>query len=105
MGITTSREEGKQTHIYLDALTPTILCPAPRAREDSDPPRGASTVTPYDTGKVKIGLAYVKPYYCETDARLQRALLEDEIVNRQELTAVAFIMAAVFIAAVLMIVL
>lgn len=105
MGITTSREEGKQTHIYLDALTPTILCPAPRAREDSDPPRGASTVTPYDTGKVKIGLAYVKPYYCETDARLQRALLEDETVNRQELTAVAFIMAAVFIAAVLMIVL
>lgn len=62
-------------------------------------------MTPYDTGKVKIGLAYVKPYYCETDARLQRALLEDEIVNRQELTAVAFIMAAVFIAAVLMIVL
>lgn len=105
MGITTSREEGKQTHIYLDALTPTILCPAPRAREDSDPPRGTSTVTPYDTGKVKIGLAYVKPYYCETDARLQRALLENETVNRQELTAVAFIMAAVFIAAVLMIVL
>lgn len=62
-------------------------------------------MTPYDTGKVKIGLAYVKPYYCETDARLQRALLENETVNRQELTAVAFIMAAVFIAAVLMIVL
>ena len=105
MGITTSREEGKQTHIYLDALAPTILCPAPRAREDSDPPRGTSPVTPYDTGKVKIGLAYVKPYYCETDARLQKLLLENEIVNRQELTAVAFIMAAVFIAAVLMIVL
>ena len=101
MGTTTSREEGKQTHIYLDALTPTILCPAPRAREDSDPPRGASTVTP----KVKIGLAYVKPYYCETDARLQDLLLENKIVDRQELTAVAFIMAAVFIAAVLMIVL
>ena len=103
MGITTSREEGKQTHIYLDALTPTILCPAPRAREDSDPPRGTSPVTPYDTGKVKIGLAYVKPYYCETDARLQKLLLENEIVNRQELTAIAFVMAAVFIAAVLMI--
>ena len=105
MGITTSREEGKQTHIYLDALTPTILCPAPRAREDSDPPRGAGIVTPYDTGKVKIGLAYVKPYYCETDARLQKLLLENEIVNRQELTAVAFVMAAVFIAAVMMIIL
>ena len=105
MGITTSREEGKQTHIYLDALAPTILCPAPRAREDSDSPRGTSPVTPYDTGKVKIGLAYVKPYYCETDARLQKLLLENEIVNRQELTAVAFIMAAVFIAAVMMIIL
>ena len=105
MGITTAREEGKQTHIYLDALTPTILCPAPRAREDSDPPRGAGTVTPYDTGKVKIGLAYVRPYYCETDARLQKLLLEDEIVERQELTAVAFVMAAVFIAAVMMIIL
>ena len=105
MGITTSREEGKQTHIYLDALAPTILCPAPRAREDSDPPRGTGTVTPYDTGKVKIGLAYQKPYYCETDARLQKLLLENEIVNRQELTAVAFVMAAVFIAAVMMIVL
>ena len=103
MGITTSREDGKQTHIYLDALAPTILCPAPRAREDSDPSRSASTVTPYDTGKVKIGLAYVKPYYCETDERLQKLLLENEIVNRQELTAVAFVMAAVFIAAVLMI--
>lgn len=101
MGTTTTREEDKQTHIYLDALTPTVLCPAPRAREDSDPPRGASTVTP----KVKIGLAYVKPYYCETDARLQDLLLENKIVDRQELTAVAFIMAAVFIAAVLMIVL
>jgi len=105
MGTTTSREEGKQTHIYLDALAPTILCPAPRAREDSDPPRGTSIVTPYDTGKVKIGLAYVRPYYCETDARLQKLLLESEIVNRQELTAVAFIMAAVFIAAVMMIIL
>ena len=103
MGITTSREEGKQTHIYLDALTPTILCPAPRAREDSDPPRSTSTVTPYDTGKVKIGLAYVKPYYCETDARLQKLLLENEIVNRQELTAVAFVMAVIFIAALVMV--
>ena len=103
MGITTSREEGKQTHIYLDALAPTILCPAPRAREDSDPPRGTSPVTPYDTGKVKIGLAYQKPYHCETDARLQKLLLENEIVNRQELTAVAFVMAAVFIAGVAMI--
>ena len=105
MGITTSREEGKQTHIYLDALAPTILCPAPRAREDSDPPRSASPVTPYDTGKVKIGLAYVKPYYCETDARLQKLLLEDEIVERQELTAVAFVMAVIFIAALVMVVL
>ena len=103
MGITTSREEGKQTHIYLDALAPTILCPAPRAREDSDPPRSTSTVTPYDTGKVKIGLAYVKPYYCETDARLQKLLLENEIVNRQELTAVAFVMAVIFIAALVMV--
>ena len=103
MGTTTSREEGKQTHIYLDALTPTILCPAPRAREDSDPPRSTSTVTPYDTGKVKIGLAYVKPYYCETDARLQKLLLENEIVNRQELTAVAFVMAVIFIAALVMV--
>ncbi len=105
MGITTAREEGKQTHIYLDALTPTILCPAPRAREDSDPPRGTSPVTPYDTGKVKIGLAYQKPYHCETDARLQKLLLENEIVNRQELTAIAFVMAAVFIAALMMIIL
>ena len=105
MGITTSREDGKQTHIYLDALAPTILCPAPRAREDSDPPRGTSPVTPYDTGKVKIGLAYVKPYYFETDARLQKLLLENKIVDRQELTAVAFVMAAVFIAAVMMIIL
>ena len=105
MGATTSREEGKQTHIYLDALAPTILCPAPRAREDSDPPRSASPVTPYDTGKVKIGLAYVKPYYCETDARLQKLLLEDEIVERQELTAVAFVMAVIFIAALVMVVL
>jgi hypothetical protein len=103
MGTTTAREEGKQTHIYLDALAPTILCPAPRAREDSDPPRGASTVTPYDTGKVKIGLAYVRPYYCETDARLQKLLLENEIVNRQELTAVAFVMAVIFIAALMMV--
>ena len=103
MGITTSREDGKQTHIYLDALAPTILCPAPRAREDSDPPRGTSPVTPYDTGKVKIGLAYQKPYHCETDARLQKLLLEDEIVDRQQITAIAFVMAAVFIAAVLMI--
>ena len=101
MGATTTREEDKQTHIYLDALTPTVLCPAPRAREDSDPPRGTSTVTP----KVKIGLAYVKPYYCETDARLQDLLLENKIVDRQELTAVAFVMAAVFIAAVMMIIL
>jgi hypothetical protein len=31
--------------------------------------------------------------------------LESEIVNRQELTAVAFVMAAVFIAAVMMIIL
>ena len=105
MGTITSREEGKQTHIYLDALAPTILCPAPRAREDSDSPRGTSIVTPYDTGKVKIGLAYVRPYYCETDARLQRALLENEAGARQELTAIAFVMAAVFIAAVLMILL
>jgi hypothetical protein len=103
MGTTTAREEGKQTHIYLDALAPTILCPAPRAREDSDPPRGASTMTPYDTGKVKIGLAYQKPYYCETDARLQKLLLENEIVNRQELTAMAFVMAVIFIAALVMV--
>ena len=105
MGITTSREEGKQTHIYLDALAPTILCPAPRAREASDPPRGPGVVTPYDTGKVKIGLAYVKPYHCETDARLQKLLLEDEIVDRQQIAAIAIVMAAVFVAAVLMIVL
>ena len=104
MGITTAREEGKQTHIYLDALAPTILCPAPRAREDSDPPRGTSIVTPYDTGKVKIGLAYHRKIEYATDAYLQRALLE-KAADRQELTAVAFIMAAVFIAAVLMIVL
>jgi hypothetical protein len=57
------------------------------------------------TPKVKIGLAYVKPYYCETDARLQDLLLENKIVDRQELTAVAFVMAAVFIAAVMMIIL
>ena len=55
------------------------------------------------TPKVKIGLAYVRPYYCETDARLQDLLLENKIVNRQELTAVAFIMAAVFIAALVMV--
>ena len=62
-------------------------------------------MTPYDTGKVKIGLAYQKPYYCETDARLQKLLLENEAVNRQELTAVAFVMAAVFVAALMMIIL
>ena len=61
-------------------------------------------MTPYDTGKVKIGLAYVRPYYCETDARLQRALLE-QAADRQHITAVAFVMAAVFIAAVMMIIL
>lgn len=105
MGTIATREENKQTHIYLDALAPTILCPAPRAREDSDSSRGASTVTPYDTGKVKIGLAYVKPYYCETDTRLQKLLLENKIVDRQELTAVAFVMAAVFMAALMMIIL
>ena len=60
-------------------------------------------MTPYDTGKVKIGLAYVRPYYCETDARLQKLLLENEIVNRQELTAVAFVMAVIFIAALMMV--
>ena len=60
-------------------------------------------MTPYDTGKVKIGLAYVKPYYCETDARLQKLLLENEIVNRQELTAVAFVMAVISIAALVMV--
>ena len=62
-------------------------------------------MTPYDTGKVKIGLAYVRPYYCETDARLQKLLLEDEIVERQQITAIAFVMAAVFIAALMMIIL
>ena len=62
-------------------------------------------MTPYDTGKVKIGLAYVKPYHCETDARLQKLLLEDEIVDRQQIAAIAIVMAAVFVAAVLMIVL
>ena len=102
MGITTAREEGKQTHIYLDALTPTILCPAPRAREDSDPPRGASTVTPYDTGKVKIGLAYHRKIEYATDAYLQRALLE-KAADRQNVTAVGFVMVAVFMAAVMMI--
>lgn len=60
-------------------------------------------MTPYDTGKVKIGLAYQKPYYCETDARLQKLLLENEIVNRQELTAMAFVMAVIFIAALVMV--
>jgi hypothetical protein len=55
------------------------------------------------TPKVKIGLVYQKPYYCETDARLQKLLLENEIVNRQELTAVAFVMAAIFIAALVMV--
>ena len=61
-------------------------------------------MTPYDTGKVKIGLAYQRKIEYATDAYLQRALLE-KAADRQELTAVAFIMAAVFIAAVLMIVL
>ena len=102
MGITTSREEGKQTHIYLDALAPTILCPAPRAREDSDPPRSTSTVTPYDTGKVKIGLAYHRKIEYATDAYLQRALLE-KAADRQNVTAVGFVMVAVFMAAVMMI--
>ena len=59
-------------------------------------------MTPYDTGKVKIGLAYVRPYYCETDARLQRALLE-KAADRQNVTAVGFVMVAVFMAAVMMI--
>ena len=59
-------------------------------------------MTPYDTGKVKIGLAYQRKIEYATDAYLQRALLE-QAADRQNVTAVAFIMAAVFIAAVLMI--
>ena len=59
-------------------------------------------MTPYDTGKVKIGLAYQRKIEYATDAYLQRALLE-KAADRQHITAVAFVMAAVFIAAVLMI--
>ena len=46
MGTTGIREEDKQTHLYLDALAPTVLCFAPRAREASDPAGSKGTVTP-----------------------------------------------------------
>jgi hypothetical protein len=59
-------------------------------------------MTPYDTGKVKIGLAYQRKIEYATDAFLQRALLE-EAADRQQITAVAFVMVAVFMAAVAMI--
>ena len=58
--------------------------------------------TPYNTGKVKIGLAYQRKIEYATDAFLQRALLEDA-ADRQHITAVAFIMAACFAAAIAMI--
>lgn len=59
-------------------------------------------MTPYDTGKVKIGLAYQRKVEYATDARLQRALLE-KAADRQNVTAVGFVMVTVFMAAVMMI--
>jgi len=59
-------------------------------------------MTPYDTGKVKIGLAYQRKIEYATDAYLQRALLE-EAADRQHITAVGFVMVAIFMAAVAMI--
>ena len=59
-------------------------------------------MTPYNTGKVKIGLAYQRKIEYATDAYLQRALLE-EAADRQQITAVAFVMVAIFLAAVMMI--
>jgi len=60
---------------------------------------------PYDTGKVKIGLAYQKPYHCETDERLQELLLKDEIVYEQNLAAMAFALFAIFAVGIAVIVL
>lgn len=60
---------------------------------------------PYDTGKVKIGLAYQKPYHCETDERLQELLLKEEIVYEQNLAAMAFALFAIFAVGIAMIVL
>ena len=59
-------------------------------------------MTPYNTGKVKIGLAYQRKIEYATDAYLQRALLEGA-ADRQHITAIAFVMVAVFMAAVMMI--
>jgi hypothetical protein len=61
--------------------------------------------TPYDTGKVKIGLAYQKPYYCETDERLQVLLLKEEVVYEQNLAVMAFAMFAIFAVGIAVIVL
>lgn len=58
--------------------------------------------TPYNTGKVKIGLAYQRKIEYATDAYLQRVLLE-QAADRQHITAVAFVMAACFAAAIAMI--
>ena len=60
---------------------------------------------PYDTGKVKIGLAYQKPYHCETDERLQVLLLREEVVHQQNLAALAFALFAIFAVGIAMIVL
>lgn len=61
--------------------------------------------TPYDTGKVKIGLAYQKPYHCETDERLQVLLLKEEVVYEQNLAVMAFAMFAIFAVGIAVIVL
>lgn len=62
-------------------------------------------MTPYNTGKVKIGLAYQKPYHCETDERLQVLLLKEEVVYEQNLAVMAFAMFAIFAVGIAMIVL
>ena len=58
--------------------------------------------TPYNTGKVKIGLAYQRKIEYATDAYLQRALLEKDI-DRQYITAIAAVMFSAFFAAIAMI--
>lgn len=62
-------------------------------------------MTPYNTGKVKIGLAYQKPYHCETDERLQVLLLKEEVVYEQNLAVMAFAMFAIFAVGIAVIVL
>jgi hypothetical protein len=63
-------------------------------------------MTPYNTGKVKIGLMYDRPKVdYQTDYKLQSLLLKEEIVYQQNLAAMAFAMFAIFAVGIAMIVL